>query len=263
MKRNFDGISVEPCNDTKPKAQCIGSITKLPDEVLLKIFGFLSTFDILRNVALVCKDFNRISKDSQLIKEISLTGCNSPIRANYGELYDFIKNSQSLRKLRISQRADAEKLLSTALNSSKKIENLELEGCIMSEEMMDEIIGLGQNIQYLKLAGSDYCCWGCEPDYGFNFNFDNFDDETLEYDELPDNFQFIRNRTKIIYQIPNHILCQVNLLKNLRHLDLKNCEEFFSGDLVLLANNCENLETLYLELVSIAEILLQIFKRYL
>ena len=47
-------------------------VTDLPDEVLLKIFGYLPTYEVLRHVALVCKHFRRLSKDSSLIQEICL-----------------------------------------------------------------------------------------------------------------------------------------------------------------------------------------------
>ena len=47
-------------------------ITDLSNEVLLKIFQYLSTYEILGHIALVCKNFRRISLDSSLIKEIFL-----------------------------------------------------------------------------------------------------------------------------------------------------------------------------------------------
>ena len=70
-------------------------LTNLPDEVKLKIFCYLSTFEILRNVAVVCKDFYRISKDTSLIKTIHLIGCNAPIRGNYESLYEILKHSKN------------------------------------------------------------------------------------------------------------------------------------------------------------------------
>ena len=47
-------------------------LNKLPDEILLKIFGYLSTYDILRNVAQVCKKFKKLSEDPFLIRKIEL-----------------------------------------------------------------------------------------------------------------------------------------------------------------------------------------------
>ena len=48
------------------------NIRDLSDEVLLKIFQYLSTYEILRHIALVCKDFRNISLDSSLVREIFL-----------------------------------------------------------------------------------------------------------------------------------------------------------------------------------------------
>ena len=47
-------------------------LNKLPDEILLKIFGYLSTYDILRNVAQVSKKFKKLSEDPFLIRKIEL-----------------------------------------------------------------------------------------------------------------------------------------------------------------------------------------------
>ena len=44
----------------------------LPDEVLMKIMDYLSTYDILRIIAQVSKKFRKISLDPFLIKSIKL-----------------------------------------------------------------------------------------------------------------------------------------------------------------------------------------------
>ena len=46
--------------------------TKLPDEILLKILGYLSSSDVLRNVARVSKKFKKLSEDPFLIRKIEL-----------------------------------------------------------------------------------------------------------------------------------------------------------------------------------------------
>ena len=55
-----------------PNEQNYPNLTDLSDEVLLKIFQYLSTYEILRHIALVCKDFRNISLDSSLVREIFL-----------------------------------------------------------------------------------------------------------------------------------------------------------------------------------------------
>ena len=46
--------------------------TMLSDEILLKIFGYLSSYDILRNVAQVSKRFQKLSENPFLIRKIEL-----------------------------------------------------------------------------------------------------------------------------------------------------------------------------------------------
>ena len=45
---------------------------ELPDEIWLKIFGYLTTSDNLKQISLVSKRFNNLSKDSCLIKKAHL-----------------------------------------------------------------------------------------------------------------------------------------------------------------------------------------------
>ena len=48
------------------------TITELPDECLLKIFSYLSNFDVLRNVAAVSQKFHELSQDQHLIRKIEV-----------------------------------------------------------------------------------------------------------------------------------------------------------------------------------------------
>ena len=94
-------------------------ILELPEEVLVKIFRRCSTYEIFKRLALVCTNFYRISKDAEVIKEIKLAGCNSPIRddESYKYLYEVIKRSSGLTKFTIEQRADNHKLINMVLQS--------------------------------------------------------------------------------------------------------------------------------------------------
>ena len=57
---------------------------QLPDEILLKIMGYLSNKDVLKNLAQVSKRFHRLSKDTQLITKIELK--NSSYNKNFKNL---------------------------------------------------------------------------------------------------------------------------------------------------------------------------------
>ena len=64
---------------------------ELPEKVLLKIFGYLSTKEICTKIAFVSKHFNRLTKDPCLIKSFEL---------NYLHKYDFKYVAQALLRRR-------------------------------------------------------------------------------------------------------------------------------------------------------------------
>ena len=76
---------------------CSMKVIELPDEVLLKIFGYMSTYKILRHIALVCKHFQRLSKDSSLIKEIYLKPHSEDSSQEY--IYEALGRSRCLNTL--------------------------------------------------------------------------------------------------------------------------------------------------------------------
>ena len=47
-------------------------VPKLPNEIWLEIMSYLSTYDVLRNMACVSKKFHQLSKDRCLIRKIQL-----------------------------------------------------------------------------------------------------------------------------------------------------------------------------------------------
>ena len=50
----------------------IENITELPNEILWEIFGYLSTKDVLRNVAQVSRKFHKLTQDQFLIRKIEV-----------------------------------------------------------------------------------------------------------------------------------------------------------------------------------------------
>lgn len=70
--------------------------TELPDEILLKIFGYMSTYDVLRNVARVSTKFKKLSVDPFLIRKIEIherQWTNAQIRG----CMKVLKKSQNLK----------------------------------------------------------------------------------------------------------------------------------------------------------------------
>ena len=63
-------ISKEEEPEAKENLMDVLPIVLLPDEVLLEIMGYLSTKYILKNWAQVSRRFHRLSRDSELFKNI-------------------------------------------------------------------------------------------------------------------------------------------------------------------------------------------------
>ena len=180
----------------------------LPDEVLLQIFSNLSTYDILRHVAIVCKKFNVITKDSSLIKEIHLKICHSGkiggIQLGHTcELIETLERSKGLTKFVIEDRKYyAEYLIIKTLQSCPKLNHLEIIRCHLSEEGMEKITEFGKRIKFFNITSI----------------------------ENPKRGEMTR-------------VSHVTKLKQLRHLSLNRCH-FESDDLKFLASNCEELQSL-------------------
>ena len=130
-------------------------IFNLPDEVLLQIFASLSTYDILRHVALVCKKFNVITKDSSLIKEIHLKICHSSKIGHTCELMETLKQSKGLTKFVIEDRKDAEYLIINTLQSCPKLNHLEILRCHLSEDGMEKITEFGKRIKFFNISSTE------------------------------------------------------------------------------------------------------------
>ena len=58
-----------------PLKELTGSLleTKVPNEIILRILGYLSTYDVLRNVARVSTKFHQLSKDPCLIRKLKIS----------------------------------------------------------------------------------------------------------------------------------------------------------------------------------------------
>ena len=84
---------------------------QLPDEILSKIMGHLSTSDILKKMALVSKRFNRLSRDQNLIKRIEFKSFELTSRRRtrswteermekfYNDFFEVLKNARKLKFL--------------------------------------------------------------------------------------------------------------------------------------------------------------------
>ena len=69
-----------------------------PNEVWLQIFEYLSTYEILRKIALVNKRFNILSKNSSLVKKIHLN-IDKLDNNSAKDAYETIQRSRNLMEM--------------------------------------------------------------------------------------------------------------------------------------------------------------------
>ena len=133
----------------------IKTMLPLPDEIYLKIFSYLSTNDILENVARVCQEFYRLSKDTQLIKEIqfeeSIRNHNvSNLRSNLLSIKKVVIRSRGLTKLILKHQSELctqfKDLMSAAMESCPKLKDLDIEVNHCCSSLFSNIANNGKSI---------------------------------------------------------------------------------------------------------------------
>ena len=87
--------------DNNNKHSKMMNILELPKEILLKIFGYLSSHDILRRVAAVCQNFKLLTQDQLLIRDLYIKGNEYPDGSLNG-IHKVLQMSKNLTKLVIS-----------------------------------------------------------------------------------------------------------------------------------------------------------------
>ena len=98
---------------------------ELPDELILKIFKNLPLQDLFSSVALVNKQFYKITKDSDLLKNLTLQNIDKYV---YEETVKVLKNATKLEKLTISENVlNPEKLIKIAFQASKSLNSLKID----------------------------------------------------------------------------------------------------------------------------------------
>ena len=84
-------------------------VPELPNEIWLEIMSYLSTYDVLRNVAQVSKRFHKLSEDPHLIRKIEVEFDQWPEDINEKYCDDFLgvlKRSQKLKSLSFGSTLD-------------------------------------------------------------------------------------------------------------------------------------------------------------
>ena len=130
------------------------SIEFLPDEVLLKLFGYVPQTCLFQNVALVNRRFSNIIKDPSLVKNLIIRKVVD--RKLFQGIQGYIGRLHLLQKLEVPgsfQTHYIEPLISIILEHCPNLEHLAIvnQVCKLSDEIVFLLKSLGKNLTYLDL----------------------------------------------------------------------------------------------------------------
>ena len=115
----------------------------LPDEIWIKILGFMDQKAIFKNFALTCKHFNKLTLDHNINISLTLRNINSAF--DYEQVMKVLKRSRKLKKIEIFNCSNFNSLISTAFMSSKMLKSIKIKDIATFEEI--EIISFNNMLQ--------------------------------------------------------------------------------------------------------------------
>ena len=130
------------------------SIEFLPDEVILKLFGYVPQKYLFQNVALVNRRFSNLTKDPSLVKKLIIR--RRVDREMFQEIQGFVGRLRLLQKLELPgslQSNYIEPLISIILEHCPNLEHLAIVKKVWkpSDEIVFLLKSLGKNLIYLDL----------------------------------------------------------------------------------------------------------------
>lgn len=150
-------LSIEIFKLLKSKLTEIGTnhtefqITMLPDEILMKIFSYIPTDEILLNVSPVCKRFYRLSLDSKLIQHLTLgENIND---TNYENIYEVLNRAKFLTELCIKEQSDViflNNVIRKITEFCPNLSRLKIVDCVISSDCFNDFIPKLKELKSLK-----------------------------------------------------------------------------------------------------------------
>ena len=115
----------------------------LPDEIWIKILGFMDQKATFKSFALTCKHFNKLTLDHNINISLTLRNINSAF--DYEQVMKVLKRSRKLKKIEIFNCSNFNSLISAAFMSSKMLKSIKIKDIATFEE--NEIISFNNMLQ--------------------------------------------------------------------------------------------------------------------
>ena len=123
----------------------------LPNEIWMKILGYLPTYDILKNFNLTCKQFHSLAINRSAIKSLQLKLEKAKDRVQYQEIVKVLKRSKTLNKFIVHGNGPVNHILSHALKSNHlKILEVSSREATLSKKNLEYM--KNSSIEVLKLS---------------------------------------------------------------------------------------------------------------
>ena len=116
-KRQLDS---EPIESHQLNKKLKRSNVKLPNEIWIKIMNYLSTKDLITNMALVCKNFNNLTKEVKFLEFNDIT------ELEVESVIKLLKNFKHLKEVTVATRSKAKdsQLMNQILGAAMDRKNL-------------------------------------------------------------------------------------------------------------------------------------------
>ena len=128
--------------------------TYLPDELWHKIFSYLSTPFVLKNLALVCQRFGKLSHDGYWMRSVSLNR-NVVARSCYDQVLEVLSKATCLQELKVpyfEETSEYNEIMRTVLQNSKTLKKL----IIHSTFFDGNFLQCGTSLEHLGIEGPTF-----------------------------------------------------------------------------------------------------------
>ena len=126
----------------------------LPDEIWIRILGFLKKTDVFKSFALTCKHFNRLSLDPSIIKSLTLEKMDY---LDHEHVIKVLKRSKFLKTITLRFCKSSDSLLSTAFKYSSMLKSVQIKDFYVDKHNSKKINRIletsGKNLEALSLCG--------------------------------------------------------------------------------------------------------------
>ena len=124
----------------------------LPDEILIKILGYMKKTDVFKSIALTCKRFYNLSLDPSIIKSLSLERTDNH---DYEYVINVLKRARFLKKIEITYCKSAGSLISTAFKYGSMLKSVQITDFTEEKHLITKTLENSENkLEVLTIFGN-------------------------------------------------------------------------------------------------------------